>query len=100
MSTNGVEQQSKWTPHVNGTTNNKLNNGHIMKTKGVMKNIDEEMDVNPPEVLKGPMKVVPKLLMGPGPSNPSPRILNANNLPIMGHLHDEFYDVSTHFIFS
>jgi len=48
------------------------------------------MDVSPPETLKNPIHVPQKLLMGPGPSNVSQRVLNAQALPTLGHLHTEF----------
>ncbi|VEN49193.1 unnamed protein product [Callosobruchus maculatus] len=35
------------------------------------------MDIDPPEVLKNPLTVTTKLLMGPGPSSCSPRVLQA-----------------------
>ena len=41
--------------------------------------------------------------MGPGPSNAPPRILAANALPLLGHLHPEFVQVrksNTVFLFS
>lgn len=49
-----------------------------------------ELDVSPPEILKNPIHVPQKLLMGPGPSNVSQRVLNAQALPTLGHLHTEF----------
>lgn len=49
---------------------------------------------NAPESLLKPMVLPQKLLMGPGPSNCPPRILNASALPMLGHLHPEFTKVS------
>lgn len=40
--------------------------------------------------LSGPIKVPNRLLMGPGPSNAHPRVLNAQGLPLLGHLHPPF----------
>lgn len=40
--------------------------------------------------LAGPFKVPNRLLMGPGPSNAHPRVLNAQSLPLLGHLHPPF----------
>lgn len=40
--------------------------------------------------LSGPFKVPNRLLMGPGPSNAHPRVLNAQGLPLLGHLHPPF----------
>ena len=34
-----------------------------------------------------------RLLLGPGPSNPHPRVLRASSLPLLGHLHAEFLQV-------
>ena len=48
----------------------------------------------PPECFKTPMQVPQKLLMGPGPSNAPKRVLEANALPLLGHLHPEFIQVS------
>lgn len=47
------------------------------------------MDFSPPNKLFQPLKVPSKILMGPGPSNPSQRILDALSLPMLGHLHPE-----------
>lgn len=40
--------------------------------------------------LAGPLVVPPRLLMGPGPSNSHPRVLAAQGLPMLGHLHPPF----------
>ena len=56
------------------------------------------MDVSPPETLKNPIHVPQKLLMGPGPSNVSQRVLNAQALPTLGHLHTEFCKVISYFL--
>jgi len=48
------------------------------------------LDVAPPEVLKKPINVPSKIMMGPGPSNCSERVLKAQALPTIGHLHPEF----------
>ncbi|KAK3104534.1 hypothetical protein FSP39_004412 [Pinctada imbricata] len=45
---------------------------------------------SPPECLLKPMVFPQKLMMGPGPSNCPPRVLNACAMPILGHLHPEF----------
>ena len=47
----------------------------------------------PPDVLLRPIKVPSKVLMGPGPSTASPRVLAAGSLPLLGHLHSEFVQV-------
>lgn len=53
------------------------------------------MDVEPPEVLKVPIVVPQKTLMGPGPSNCPPRVLQALSLPTLGHLHEETLKVKS-----
>ena len=52
-----------------------------------------DLIVGPPENLSGPIKVPQKTLMGPGPSNVSERVLKAQALPVLGHLHPEFCKV-------
>lgn len=47
------------------------------------------MDVPPPTSLNSDLNVPSKLLMGPGPSNCSPRVLKVLSNPILGHLHTE-----------
>lgn len=47
------------------------------------------MDFSPPNALFQPLTVPSKILMGPGPSNPSQRILDSLSLPMLGHLHPE-----------
>lgn len=49
-----------------------------------------KLTVSPPEVLKNPIYVPEKTLMGPGPSNVCKRVLDAQALPTLGHLHPEF----------
>lgn len=51
------------------------------------------MDVEPPKVLKNPLKIPKKKLMGPGPSNCSPRVLNALGQNVLGHMHSEVFQV-------
>ncbi|XP_067946216.1 alanine--glyoxylate aminotransferase-like [Watersipora subatra] len=46
-----------------------------------------------PEVLLRPITVPHKVLMGPGPSSSSPRVLAAGSLPLLGHLHSEFVQI-------
>ncbi|KAH3827042.1 hypothetical protein DPMN_128970 [Dreissena polymorpha] len=47
----------------------------------------------PPDSLTKPMNFPLKTLMGPGPSNCPPRVLNASALPMLGHLHPEFTQI-------
>ncbi|XP_014679185.1 PREDICTED: serine--pyruvate aminotransferase-like [Priapulus caudatus] len=49
--------------------------------------------VRPAERLLKPLQFPHKLLMGPGPSNCPPRVLAAQALPLLGHLHAEFCSV-------
>ncbi|XP_018567538.1 serine--pyruvate aminotransferase, mitochondrial [Anoplophora glabripennis] len=51
------------------------------------------MDTKPPEVLKNPVNVPYKTLMGPGPSNCSPRVLYAIGRNVLGHMHSEVFQV-------
>lgn len=51
------------------------------------------MKVAPPACLKGPLQVPSKLLMGPGPSNSPPQVLQAMVQPLLGHLHPEFTQI-------
>lgn len=48
-----------------------------------------EYKVTAPAVLREPLVVPNKLLMGPGPSNAPQRVLDAMARPILGHLHPE-----------
>ncbi|XP_060529474.1 alanine--glyoxylate aminotransferase-like [Cylas formicarius] len=51
------------------------------------------MDVAPPQELFNPLRVPNKILMGPGPSNPAPRVLRAIAQPVIGHMHPETFQV-------
>jgi len=51
------------------------------------------MEVPPPLVLKRPLYVPSKTLMGPGPSNCSHRVLEAMSNPVLGHMHPECLQV-------
>lgn len=53
------------------------------------------MDVPPPVELKNPLIIPQKLLMGPGPSNACPRVLQALSQPVLGHMHPELFQVFT-----
>merc|ERR1711872_278390 len=48
------------------------------------------LDVPPPSSLSTPINVPLKTWAGPGPSNVSDRVLQAQSLPTLGHLHPEF----------
>jgi hypothetical protein len=60
---------------------------------GSVKNGGDNLDIPPPTALKGPLNVPEKLLMGPGPSNCYPKVLQATALPTLGHMHTEFFQV-------
>ncbi|XP_008592886.1 PREDICTED: serine--pyruvate aminotransferase [Galeopterus variegatus] len=49
--------------------------------------------VAPPEALLKPLSVPNRLLLGPGPSNLTPRVLAASGLQIIGHMHKEMFQV-------
>jgi len=49
--------------------------------------------IPPPDVLFKPLQVPKKLLLGPGPSNPHPAIIEAMTQPILGYLHPEFLEI-------
>ena len=49
-----------------------------------------------PECLFRPLNFPMKTLLGPGPSNCPPRVLAASALPMLGHLHPDFTQVSHH----
>ena len=46
--------------------------------------------------LSGCPQVPPRLLMGPGPANAHPRVLAAQTLPLLGHMHPPFMKVRRH----
>ncbi|OXB58643.1 hypothetical protein ASZ78_003610 [Callipepla squamata] len=49
--------------------------------------------VPPPRGLLRPLAVPHRLLLGPGPSNVSPRVLAAGGMQILGHMHPEVLQV-------
>ncbi|XP_007441293.2 serine--pyruvate aminotransferase [Python bivittatus] len=49
--------------------------------------------MSPPESLLRPLSVPDRLLLGPGPSNSSPRILFASSRQLIGHLHKELIQI-------
>merc|ERR1712029_91867 len=48
------------------------------------------LDITPPPALSQPLNVPLKTMTGPGPSNVNDRVLQAQALPTLGHLHPEF----------
>ncbi|XP_050304295.1 alanine--glyoxylate aminotransferase [Anthonomus grandis grandis] len=53
----------------------------------------ENQTIPPPVELKNPLVVSHKLLMGPGPSNACPRVLQALSQPVLGHMHTELFQI-------
>ena len=51
------------------------------------------LNITPPASLAEPLNVPLKTMTGPGPSNVSDRVLQAQALPTLGHLHPEFTKV-------
>ncbi|XP_062987609.1 alanine--glyoxylate aminotransferase [Elgaria multicarinata webbii] len=49
--------------------------------------------VPPPAPLLQPLSVPDRLLLGPGPSNSSPRILSAGGRQLIGHMHKEMIQI-------
>ena len=49
--------------------------------------------ISPPACLLQPLKVPEALLMGPGPSNASPRVLAAGNKPVTSHMYKYLWKV-------
>ncbi|XP_043281767.1 alanine--glyoxylate aminotransferase [Venturia canescens] len=50
---------------------------------------ETKLRVEPPSALSRPLKIPERSLMGPGPSNCSPRVLRALSNQVLGHLHPE-----------
>lgn len=48
---------------------------------------------NPSALILKPLEVPIRLLLGPGPSNPHPRVQRAFGMQLVGHLHPEFYAI-------
>ncbi|XP_060624049.2 alanine--glyoxylate aminotransferase [Anolis sagrei] len=53
----------------------------------------QKLQVAPPAPLLRPMFVPERLLMGPGPSNSSPRVLSAGGRQLIGHIHKEMIQI-------
>uniref|UniRef100_A0A8C3XKY3 Alanine--glyoxylate aminotransferase n=1 Tax=Chelydra serpentina TaxID=8475 RepID=A0A8C3XKY3_CHESE len=53
----------------------------------------QQLLVPPPAVLRQPLAVPDRLLLGPGPSNVPPRILAAGGRQLIGHLHKEMFQI-------
>ncbi|KAM9664734.1 alanine--glyoxylate aminotransferase isoform 1-T1 [Trichechus inunguis] len=49
--------------------------------------------VPPPEALRKPLSVPNRLLLGPGPSNLTPRVMAAGGLQMIGHTHKEMFQI-------
>ena len=51
------------------------------------------MEYEPSALILKQMEVPVRLLLGPGPSNPHPRVQRATGMQLVGHLHPEFYAI-------
>ena len=49
--------------------------------------------VAPPAALSKPLFIPSRLLLGPGPSTLTPRVMAAGGLQVLGHMHQEVYQV-------
>ncbi|XP_070643162.1 alanine--glyoxylate aminotransferase isoform X2 [Bos indicus] len=49
--------------------------------------------VAPPAALSKPLFIPSRLLLGPGPSNLTPRVMAAGGLQVLGHMHQEVYQI-------
>lgn len=54
------------------------------------------VSIPPPQCLKKPLAVPDRHMFGPGPSNVPPRILEAAAKPVIGHMHPEIFEVTSH----
>lgn len=52
-----------------------------------------EVEYKPSALILKPIEVPVRLLLGPGPSNPHPRVQHASGMQLVGHLHPEFYAI-------
>ncbi|GJP40793.1 hypothetical protein CLOM_g470 [Closterium sp. NIES-68] len=52
-----------------------------------------ELKVSKPALSTTPLSLPNRILMGPGPATPHPRVLAAASLPLIGHMHPEFLTV-------
>ncbi|EIE23124.1 alanine-glyoxylate transaminase [Coccomyxa subellipsoidea C-169] len=50
-------------------------------------------EITPSRLFDTPIKVPSRLLMGPGPVNAHPRVLAAQTLPLLGHMHPPFFSI-------
>ncbi|CAL8465427.1 g4963 [Coccomyxa elongata] len=50
-------------------------------------------EIVPSSLVDAPLKVPCRLLMGPGPGNAHPRVLAAQTLPLLGHMHPPFFAI-------
>eukprot|EP00898_Chlorokybus_atmophyticus_P002968 jgi/Chlat1/3672/Chrsp24S03848 len=52
-----------------------------------------ELKYGKPQLSTAPLQVPSKILMGPGPSTINPRVLAVSTLPLLGHMHPEFFTI-------
>ncbi|KAK9903304.1 hypothetical protein WJX75_002360 [Coccomyxa subellipsoidea] len=50
-------------------------------------------EITASKLLDTPIQVPSRLLMGPGPANAHPRVLAAQTLPLLGHMHPPFFTI-------
>ncbi|KAB7494767.1 Serine--pyruvate aminotransferase, mitochondrial, partial [Armadillidium nasatum] len=55
--------------------------------------MENQLQICGPACLLRPVRVPSKLLLGPGPSNVSERVLRSMTSPMLGHLHPEFLKI-------
>ncbi|KAL7638640.1 UNVERIFIED_CONTAM: hypothetical protein RMT77_011212 [Armadillidium vulgare] len=55
--------------------------------------MENQLQISGPTCLLRPVRVPSKLLLGPGPSNVSERVLRSMTSPMLGHLHPEFLKI-------
>ena len=67
----------------------------LFATGVVVCDLSSKLETKPPPswVHTEPLRVPSKTLMGPGPSTAHPRVLEAAQLPLLGHLHPEFVKI-------
>ena len=58
-------------------------------------NIEFVGDIEPPNELRVPLKIKPKLMMTPGPTNIHPRVSEVLSQPIVSHMGPQFVKVCT-----
>uniref|UniRef100_A0A674J1E2 Alanine--glyoxylate aminotransferase n=1 Tax=Terrapene triunguis TaxID=2587831 RepID=A0A674J1E2_9SAUR len=65
----------------------------VLPAPGYRAMSSQQLLVPPPAVLRQPLAIPDRLLLGPGPSNVPPRILTAGGRQLIGHLHKEMFQI-------